>query len=259
MSDQTQRATFQLIGGPTVLIEIAGLRVLLDPTFDPPGDHPIGSRVLTKTEGPAVSLAEIGEIDLVLLSHDQHPDNLDDSGRKFVQTARQVLSTQTAADRLGGPVQGMRPWSHVDVPRRQGGPLRVTAVPAQHGPAGTEEISGPVIGFVLTCEDLPTTYLSGDNASLDIVQEVAVNHGPVEVAVINGGGALTALMDAYITFRSAQFAQAAAILRAPVVIPAHCEGWAFYTQGPDSVASAMRDAGLTDQLALLAPGETVVI
>jgi len=29
-----------LIGGPTVLIELDGLRMLTDPTFDPPGHYP---------------------------------------------------------------------------------------------------------------------------------------------------------------------------------------------------------------------------
>jgi L-ascorbate metabolism protein UlaG (beta-lactamase superfamily) len=27
------------IGGPTVLVEVAGWRILTDPTFDPPGRH----------------------------------------------------------------------------------------------------------------------------------------------------------------------------------------------------------------------------
>ena len=34
----------RLIGGPTALIEMGGLRLLTDPTFDPPGDHPVGDR-----------------------------------------------------------------------------------------------------------------------------------------------------------------------------------------------------------------------
>ena len=47
----------RLVGGPTALIEMGGLRFLTDPTFDPPGDHPVGNRVLVKTRGPAVAAA----------------------------------------------------------------------------------------------------------------------------------------------------------------------------------------------------------
>lgn len=41
----------QYLGGPTALLELAGMRLLTDPTFDPPSDYPIGERLLTKTQG----------------------------------------------------------------------------------------------------------------------------------------------------------------------------------------------------------------
>src|SRR5436190_15051997 len=40
-----------LIGGPTAVIEYAGVRWLTDPTFSPPGEYAGG---LVKTTGPAV-------------------------------------------------------------------------------------------------------------------------------------------------------------------------------------------------------------
>ena len=44
-----EAATFTLIGGPTVLIEVAGFRLLTDPTFDPPGEYPLPHVTLRKT------------------------------------------------------------------------------------------------------------------------------------------------------------------------------------------------------------------
>ncbi|MBX6768326.1 MAG: MBL fold metallo-hydrolase, partial [Actinomadura rubrobrunea] len=81
------------VGGPTAVLELGGLRLLTDPTFDPPGDYPIGDHVLTKTAPPAVDAAAIGAVDAVLLSHDQHPDNLDRAGRALLDTVPLVLST----------------------------------------------------------------------------------------------------------------------------------------------------------------------
>mgnify|MGYP001099638567 CR=1 FL=1 len=49
-----------LVGGPTVLIEFGSIRLLTDPTFDPPGSYRINSLHFEKTTGPALSLAEIG-------------------------------------------------------------------------------------------------------------------------------------------------------------------------------------------------------
>ena len=73
-----------LIGGPTALIEIDGFRLLTDPTFDAPGAYQLPHVKLEKLIGPALSAEDIGEVDAVLLSHDQHSDNLDNSGRDFL-------------------------------------------------------------------------------------------------------------------------------------------------------------------------------
>ena len=78
------------VGGPTVLIDVAGWRILTDPTFDPPGKkYGFGwGTSSTKTVGPAVRLEDVGQVDLVLLSHDHHADNLDDLGRRSSQASR---------------------------------------------------------------------------------------------------------------------------------------------------------------------------
>ena len=42
----------------------------------------------------------------------------------------------------------LRPWRSTTLARPDGGELNVTAVPAQHGPDDTDDIVGPVLGFV---------------------------------------------------------------------------------------------------------------
>jgi len=79
--------TLTLVGGPTALIEIGSLRLLTDPTFDPPRFYQKGPVRYEKISGPALSMEEIGVVDAVLLSHDQHFDNLDDAGRAVIPTA----------------------------------------------------------------------------------------------------------------------------------------------------------------------------
>ena len=68
--------TLTLVGGPTVLIEANGFLLVTDPTFDAPGEYRLSYVTLTKTSGPAMSADVIGPVDAVLLSHDQHSDNL---------------------------------------------------------------------------------------------------------------------------------------------------------------------------------------
>src|SRR3954462_2900067 len=74
-----------VIGGPTAVLAYAGLRIILHRTFDPAGGEYRRSGVpLHKLRGPALEPAAVGTIDLALVSHDQHDDNLDPAGRAFL-------------------------------------------------------------------------------------------------------------------------------------------------------------------------------
>src|SRR4051795_542595 len=133
-----------LIGGPTALIEVDGFRLLTDPTFDAPGSYRLPHVTLEKLTGPALSAESIGEIDAVLLSHDQHSDNLDRSGKEVLGKAKRVLTTQAGATRLGNHAEGMAPWDVAVLTGAAGRTLPVPATPARHGPAGIEPLSGDV-------------------------------------------------------------------------------------------------------------------
>ena len=246
------------VGGPTAVIELGGVRLLTDPTFDEPGVYPIGSRALTKTAGPAVAVDAVGPVDAVLLSHDQHPDNLDAAGRAALGNVPLVLSTRSAHERIGGTVRALPNWEYTDLPRPDGGTLRITGVPAQHGPDGSEPIVGEVTGFVLSGDGLPTVYVSGDNASLDVVRTIADRFGPFDVAVLFAGAARTPLVpDAPLTLTSEQAAQAAEILGAGQVVPLHFEHWGHFTEDGDSLEAAYAAAGLSERLHRLKPGTSV--
>jgi len=254
----TTALDIRYIGGPTAVLDLAGVRLLTDPTFDAPGEYPIGTRSLVKTTGPALPATQLPRVDAVLLSHDQHPDNLDTSGRAYVADAPLTLSTASAHHRIGTPVRALPAWQHTDLPRPDGGTLRITAVPAQHGPDGSEPLVGEVTGFVLSGEGLPKVYVSGDNASLDVVRTIADRLGPFDVAVLFAGAARTPLVpDAPLTLTSEAAAQAAEILGARHVVPLHFEHWGHFTEDGPTLTKAFAEAGLTDRLHLLAPGTSV--
>jgi L-ascorbate metabolism protein UlaG (beta-lactamase superfamily) len=118
----------QLIGRPTVLLEYAGLRWLTDPALSPPGHY----GWLEETAGPALDTEQLEPIDVVPLSHDQHPDNLDPAGRSFLPRASRVLTTTGGAQRLGASAIDIAPRTSAEVPAPEGRTITVTAVPAQH-------------------------------------------------------------------------------------------------------------------------------
>ena len=256
LHEQTQiheQTEIRVFGGPSALIDFGGLIFLTDPAFDGPGEYGRGGgRALVKTAPASVDPADLGPIDAVLLSHDEHPDNLDHSGRALLADVPLVLTTRGGAGRLGGSARGLAPWESVELARPDGGSATVTAVPAQHGPEGCEPISGEVIGFVLTAADLPSVYVSGDNASLALVEEIAGRFGPVDTAVLFAGAArVPALFDGgLLTLDSAQAAEAARILGARRVVPVHFDSWGHFTEGRDALIAAFAAAGLSDRLHL---------
>jgi L-ascorbate metabolism protein UlaG (beta-lactamase superfamily) len=244
-----------LIGGPTALIEIAGFRLLTDPTFDEPGEYKLPHVTLTKTSRPALSLKQLGTIDAVLLSHDQHSDNLDNSGRAFLNQASRVLTTTVGAERLGGSVEGLRPWQSVAV-SKPGSAVKVTATPARHGPAGIEPLAGDVIGYVLE-DDSNKIYVTGDTVWYDGVAEVA-RRFKANVVLLFAGSAQTRgpfhlTMDTNDAIETAQaFADA-------VIVPVHYEGWAHFKQSGDDLLKAFNTLGFGPRLQLLQPGVATTI
>jgi len=252
-----QHCAATVLGGPTTVLDLGGLRVVSDPTFDAPGPH----GYLTKTVGPAVGEDQLGPVDLVLVSHDNHADNLDDRGRALALAAPQVLTTRSGASRLEQPAIGLAPWTSHTVPRPDGGELTVTAVPAVHGPEDGERdadgfVNCEVIGFLLSGPDLPVIYVSGDNASIRTVTEIARRAPAIDAVVLHAGAAHveSKFRDRPLTLDSIQAAAAAAVLGAAIVIPAHYDGWAHFGEGRDDLARAFDDAGQAEQLHLTEHG-----
>ncbi|MBP2330493.1 L-ascorbate metabolism protein UlaG (beta-lactamase superfamily) [Kibdelosporangium banguiense] len=251
----TEQFPVRVFGGPTAFFDYGGLTFLTDPTFDAPGDYPVPGGQLTKTAHAAVTPDSLGRIDVVLLSHDEHADNLDNSGRALLADVALTLTTPGGGQRLGNGAKGLADWESVELDRPGGGTITVTGVPAVHGPGPREEVeplTGEVVGFVLSGEDLPTVYVSGDNASLDAVKEIAERFGPVDTAILFAGAPrIPVLFDGEpLVLTSAQAAEAAEILGARRVVPVHYNSWTHFTEGRAELVAAFTAAGLIARLDL---------
>lgn len=250
----------RLVGGPTVVLEVGGVRLITDPTFDPPGSYDTGRGFsLTKLQGPAIGPEALGALDAALVSHEHHFDNLDREGRAYLAAVPRILTSRSGAARLGDRAEGLAPWESTAL----GGPgasLSVTAVPALHGPGGTEDPGGDVIGFVLRGPAAPTVYVSGDNASLAVVREIAARVGNPDVAILHAGAAqVPPFGDALLTLSSEQSVEAARLLQPRYVVGVHVEGWGHFSEGAAELRKAFDDARLGDRLVIPAPGETVAL
>ncbi|MGZ5310899.1 MAG: MBL fold metallo-hydrolase [Solirubrobacterales bacterium] len=234
------------IGGPTLLIEFGGWRLLTDPTFDPAGGRysfgwGTGSR---KTADPAVPAAELGRIDAVLLSHDQHDDNLDAAGRGLLAAAETVVTTRTGAERLGGSARGVSPWETTALEAGGKPAIEITATPCRHGPPLVEKLSGPVVGFALSWEGQAdgALWISGDTVLYEGVRRVA-ERVDVGIAVLHLGGArFPATGPLRYTLTAEEAIELVALTRPEVAIPIHYEGWKHFRQGRDAIEAALAKA-----------------
>ena len=233
------------IGGPTVLIEVGGWRLLTDPTFDSPGRRyyfgwGTGSR---KTVGPAIDASELGHIDAVLLSHDHHADNLDSAGRELLPTADVVVTTVSGAGRLGGAVRGLEPWATTRL-EAQGRPtIEIMATPCRHGPPLSHPLVGDVIGFALRWDgqEHGVLWISGDTVLYDGVREVA-DRLEVDTALLHLGGVRFPVTGPVrYTMTAADAVELCGLVRPRTAIPIHYEGWKHFKQGRGAIEAGVRE------------------
>ena len=251
----THSLSLTYVGGPTAILDLGGVRLLTDPTFDAaPGEYAAPTYVLSKLQAPAIATDQLGRIDAVLLSHDHHVDNLDRAGRRMLDDVPLVLTTVAGAGRLGGRSIGLSAWETYEVHSAAGRIVRITATPARHGPEGGDR--GPVIGFVITvpASSAPVVYVTGDTVWCEGVADVARRMHPDVVVLFGGAARVSEAGPAHLTFTAAEAVTLARVFAPALVIPLHFEGWAHFTETRADIEAAFVAAHLGDRLRWPAAG-----
>lgn len=172
-----------LVRNATLLLELAGRRLTVDPMLDDAGTRPAIEGTRNPIANPTVPLPFPAEevvrgLDAIIVTH-RHRDHLDGTAERLLPRDVPVFcqpEDEEALRELGldaRPVGDALEWDG----------LRITRTPARHGSGRMAELMAPVSGFVL--DDL---YLAGDTVWYEAVEETIARHEP-RVAVVNAGGA----------------------------------------------------------------------
>ena len=172
-----------LVRNATVLLDIGGRRILVDPMLDDVGARPPIDGTRNRVPNPTSPLpipAEdvVADLDAVIVTH-RHRDHLDTRGEELVP--RDVPVFCQPEDEAARRELGFDARASDDALDWEG--MTVTRTPARHGSGRIAELLAPVSGFVL--DDL---YLAGDTVWYEAVEETIDRHRP-RVAVVNAGGA----------------------------------------------------------------------
>ncbi|KAI9045007.1 MBL fold metallo-hydrolase [Aspergillus affinis] len=266
----------------TAIINIDGIRFLTDPVFCPGGSQYIydgwskapnlkdfgfkgrpPAGILTSTEDPALQLHDLPPIDAVLLSHEDHVDNLDPLGRQLLD-GRRVFTTPDGAKNLQPRpgVVGLQPWQTVTA-KIAGKEFRITGTPCKHFPGGE------VTGFILEAESfgkgpngLPNAvYFSGDTVWIDELADMK-DRWNIWVAVLNLGNALFSHPNGIlqITFDGKQAAHLMRATGAEIMVPIHFESWEHFTEHKAELLAVFEKEGVQEKVRWLVPGvETSIV
>ncbi|KAK0628410.1 beta-lactamase superfamily domain-containing protein [Bombardia bombarda] len=248
------------------IIHLDGVNLITDPVFSSAGTTwDVGITVLKKSSEPGLSIPQLPPIDAVLLSHEDHPDNLDELGRALLD-ARRVLTTPDGASKLAPRpgVQALHPWETVSL-NIGGRHFSVTGTPCKHLPGGE------VTGFILTAPEFGQAddgrpnaiYFSGDTFYLEELAQMRERFH-IAVALLNIGRASVLLPDAertlQITMDGTQAARLFRDIGADILVPMHFEAWAHFTETADELKREFEAEGVQDRVVWLQPGvETRIV
>lgn len=244
-----------------LILDIGGFRIMTDPTLDKAGGlyhHGFGA-ISRKTGNPALAPGEYQDVDLILLSHHQHKDNLDTAGRKFLSTVKNVVSTVDAARAIPG-IKGLKVWESWLLTNVKIRNLRITATPAQHRPSWVPGfVSGHVIGFIIEFDGQKggAIYISGDTVFFKGIHEIARRFS-IRTAIFNVGAVqfryLTGL--GRYTMNGKELIEAAKILKPELIYPVHTSGWSHFKENDDELRLVLSDDPFTSgRTHFLRPGE----
>ena len=172
-----------LIRNATLLVEMAGRRVLVDPMLDDASARAPVENTPNPRRNPLVPLPMPAEevvrgLDAAIVTH-LHQDHFDDTAARLLPRDIPVFCQPEDAASLrrlalrAEPVESTLAWDGLALARTGG----------RHGTGDVAEELGPVSGFVL--DEL---YIAGDTIWCAEVEEAIARYRP-RVAVVNGSGA----------------------------------------------------------------------
>lgn len=256
------RGSLLFVGTATTLVQLGPFTLLTDPNFLHAGDHAHLGYGMTseRLTNPAVEIEALPPLDACVLSH-FHGDHWDEVATAKLPKELPVLTTHHAARALRkrgfSRAHALTTWEQVTL-TRGGAWLRVTAMPARHGPRLLSALLPPVMGSMLEwgmgAGDVRfRMYVSGDTLVHDDLRQLPERYPDVDLGLLHLGG--TRVLGVLVTMDAAQGVEALRLVHPQVAIPVHYDDYPIFESPLEDFVRAVEDAGLGSQVRYLARGE----
>ena len=260
---ETSTGSIYFIGTATMLIRYAGFTILTDPNFLHRDDHVhLGYGLTSKrlTE-PTMTLSQLPPFDFVLLSH-LHEDHFDRKVQAELDKGTTIVTTPQAATGLrsmGFPmVEPLHTWETLTV-KKGDYTLRITAMPATHGPGTLANMLPEVMGSMLEFQNannqtLVRIYISGDTLLFQGLEEIPVRYPDIDLGIFHLGG--TRIMSVLLTMDARQGLDAVELINAKTSIPVHYNDYDVMKSPLEHFKELVTLSGLEDRRHYMSHGDT---
>ncbi|HEV2093282.1 MAG TPA: MBL fold metallo-hydrolase [Rubrobacter sp.] len=243
----------------TLLFEMGGVRVLVDPMLGNAGTAPAVPNTPNERPNPLVDLPfgddELSDLientDAILVTH-THADHWDGRARELIPKDRLVLCQPEDEARISGA--GFTNVSAVDPGLAWKG-LRFFRTGGRHGTGEIGAQMAPVSGFVVQREGSPSLYVAGDTIWCEEVEEALGTHRP-DVIVVNAGAAQFLEGDP-ITMTAEDVAQVCRAAPGARIAAVHMEAINHCLLTRSELAEKLGESFLADRVEIPADGETL--
>jgi L-ascorbate metabolism protein UlaG (beta-lactamase superfamily) len=236
--------------------------VLTDPNFLHRGQRAyLGKGLWSKrlTE-PAMSPAELPDLDVVVLSH-LHGDHFDRVARRGLARSAPIVTTHKAARRLekwGFPTAALATWEVHEMTRGRER-LTIESLPAVHARGVMGALLPPVMGSWLEhfVDGVlqQRMYITGDTLTGDHVDAIRERHGAPDTAVVHLGG--TRVLLSTVTMDADQGLDFVRRTDPGRIVPVHYDDYTVFTSPLADFERAVTGAGLGARLSVVERGQTV--
>jgi len=245
----------QLIRHATMVMEVNGNRILVDPVFnqagtlDPiPGVANLAGNPLVELPVDPSSLLDAGAI---IITH-THVDHFDQAAIDLLPRSTPIFCQPEDREKI--MAHGFTSVMAVDTALIYNG-IEIIRTSGQHGTGKIGQRMGPVSGFVLKSAGEPTTYIAGDTIWCPEVQTAIEKHTPSLIVVFAGcaqfaaGGPITMGLD--------DIKQVCLHARDAKVVAVHMEAWNHCSLTRKDLLEYLRQNSLAKQVCLPCNGEEI--